>query len=202
MTPLIQRLREIAAGGGYDATTACKEAADELERLIKSRNRNLQATVDKAKPEQIAKFWSLVDKSGGEDACWPWKGRCNKDGYGHVWIGGKADKRAHRVACALMGKVQPPDTVADHLCRERSCCNPKHIEFVPQGINMARGASPWAKNAAKTHCSKGHEFTPENTAMYQGPSHKRAYRVCLTCRPTYWRFAVVPRDPPPGAHKR
>lgn len=195
MNPLIEQLREKATEAGPLADLLTK-AADELERLVSSRRRNLAATVEKASPEAIAKFWAQVDQSGGPDACWPWMGRCNKDGYGHVWIGGKSDKRAHRVACALMGRVQPPDTVADHSCRERSCCNPAHIEFIPQGENVRKGDSPFSINARKIECSKGHPLSGENLALKPGKRPGNQTRICLTCYPGNWRFAVIPREPP------
>jgi hypothetical protein len=176
------KIHECGGGEGLPgwciATGKCscvlhQRAAEELERLTASRRRNLQATVENAAPQAIAKFWEKVDKSGGPDACWPWRGRCNKDGYGHVFIGGKSDKRAHRVACSLMGKHQPPDTVADHLCRERSCCNPAHIEFIPQGENARRG-----RIGSSPTCKHGHPMTLENSFPH---SQKKGRRTCRLC---------------------
>ncbi len=65
----------------------------------------------------------------------------------------------------------------DHLCRNRACGNPAHMELVSPGENVLRGEGPTAINARKTHCIHGHEYTPENTY------HRReGWRGCRTCR--------------------
>jgi hypothetical protein len=78
-------------------------------------------------PEDIARFWSNVDSSGGEDACWPWKLVCNEKGYGLVRIKRK-NKRAHRVAYAItLGEEIPDGVKVLHDCDNPPCCNPKHL---------------------------------------------------------------------------
>jgi hypothetical protein len=74
----------------------------------------------------------------------------------------------------------PEGLVVDHLCRVRHCVNPLHLEAVTQLVNTMRGETPAAKNAAKSHCVNGHEFTKENTAIY--PSGKRTRRQCKACK--------------------
>ena len=109
------------------------------------------------------------------DECWPWPGYVNSHGYGYArWRGGAV--RAHRVAYeAVIGPI-PEGLVLDHLCRNRACVNPYHLEPVDDRTNNLRGFSPPAMNARKTHCSRGHEFTPENT--YRWPNGKRRCRTC------------------------
>lgn len=68
---------------------------------------------------------------------------------------------------AFVGSI-PDGMVIDHLCRNRACVRPDHLEAVPQEVNVRRGAS----SNPHTHCRKGHEFTPENTRVVQ---------ICLTC---------------------
>lgn len=71
-------------------------------------------------------FWSRVDSSGGEDACWEWQGAIAR-GYGRVGIEGKVEL-AHRVAFRLSGGVlNAVDNCVLHSCDNRSCCNPKHL---------------------------------------------------------------------------
>ncbi|NED52837.1 HNH endonuclease, partial [Micromonospora aurantiaca] len=65
--------------------------------------------------------------------------------------------------------------VTDHLCRNRACVNVTHLEIVTNRINILRGETLQAANAAKTHCIRGHEFTPENTYVKNGG------RDCRTC---------------------
>src|SRR5690242_12219501 len=107
------------------------------------------------------------DKSGGPDACWPWVGYLRSDGYARLdpWT------YAHRFAYELVNGPIPKGLVIDHLCRNRRCLNPAHMEAVTGIENVLRGASPWARNAQKTLCKRGHPLIPR----------KDGGRHCLTC---------------------
>ena len=112
---------------------------------------------------------------GGWDACWEWKGAKSR-GHGQVGYRYKL-LQVHRVAYTLWREPIPDGLTIDHLCRNRACANPRHLEVVPMRENVLRGAGPTAGNAYKTHCIRGHEFTPENT--YQRPgTHYRECRIC------------------------
>lgn len=113
---------------------------------------------------------------GGPDVCWEWHG-AHSEGYGVIWDGeNKRNVLVHRAMLDLVGRGDPA-MHTDHLCRNRGCANPRHLEVVTLVENVMRGDSPTAQNARKTHCKRGHEFTPENT--YIPPSGKR---YCLTCK--------------------
>lgn len=116
-------------------------------------------------------FFSKVDKSG---SCWLWTASRDRYGYGQVRIGGK-QKRAHRVAYELLVGPIPSGLQVDHLCRVRHCVNPAHMELVTSRVNTLRGQSLQAINAQKTHCKRGHEFTPANTQIYG------TWRRCRAC---------------------
>lgn len=85
------------------------------------------------------RFEAMVDKSGGEDACWPFTGGPNRDGYGHfpVTIDGKFEQRSNRIAYILWVGPIPPGLFILHRCKQRrDCCNPKHLYADSQSQNL------------------------------------------------------------------
>lgn len=130
------------------------------------------------------RFMAKVAKDA-EAGCWHWTAYKNPRGYGQFGTGSRTDGTAsvgpaHRWAYVhWVGPIAAGLTI-DHLCRSRDCVNPDHLEPVTQGVNTHRGRTFQAENAAKTHCQRGHEFTPENTLSSNnghGPS-----RVCRQCK--------------------
>ena len=104
--------------------------------------------------------------------CWLWLGKINNQGYG--WAGKRGS--AHRALyIALRGPI-PNGLILDHKCRVRCCVNPDHLEAVTDRENVARGFSPSAVNARKTHCIRGHELAGDN--LYRMPDGDRACRAC------------------------
>jgi hypothetical protein len=82
---------------------------------------------------------------------------------------------AHRASYeAFIGPI-PDGMTIDHLCRNRKCVNPSHLEAVPMRVNVLRGVGVTAKNAVKTHCVNGHEFNDQNT---YSDSKGRSCRAC------------------------
>ncbi|WP_082119892.1 HNH endonuclease signature motif containing protein [Saccharothrix sp. ST-888] len=123
-----------------------------------------------------ARFFAKIDKGSEFDACWLWRGAIDQDGYGKFRLPDKAVVGAHIISWELAtGNAVPPGWHVDHLCRIRRCCNPDHLEAVEQSQNTLRGESFAAKNAVKTHCPRGHEYTPENTRWHHNS------RECITC---------------------
>ena len=115
----------------------------------------------------------IADKFLVGDGCWEWIG-AKVYGYGRLSRGRTPDgsQLAHRVVYELMTGPIPEGLTLDHLCRNRGCVRPDHLEPVSLAENTRRGA------AARTHCPQGHEFTPENT--YCRPSKvERQCRICL-----------------------
>lgn len=118
----------------------------------------------------------FVEKIDYSSECWTWSGSLDTSGYG-LFRDGKLWK-AHRWAWTRTVGPIPPRMQIDHLCRNRACVNPDHMEVVTQRENMRRGTGFSARNARKTHCPQGHEYTPDNTVIF--PSQPTSRR-CLTC---------------------
>jgi len=106
--------------------------------------------------------------------CWVWNLSLNVGGYGKVKFAGHT-LTAHRLYYQLYRGVISSELVVDHLCRNRACINPDHLEPVTQWVNNARGVGVSAENLKKTHCKNGHEFTKENTIVGK---NRRSCRAC------------------------
>jgi hypothetical protein len=121
------------------------------------------------------RFWSKVVKTS---TCWIWTAATNK-GYGRFQIGGRTFI-APRVSYWLKHGHIDKDLCIDHLCRNPPCVNPDHLELVSRGENALRGETFTARNKAKTHCNKGHEFSEKNTRITMEDG--RPVRVCRACK--------------------
>jgi hypothetical protein len=114
--------------------------------------------------------------------CWLWTGYTNEFGYGRLKIDGRY-RSAHRVIYELLVGMVDPDLHLDHLCRNRKCVNPAHLEPVTPRVNILRGVGAPANNARMTHCKYGHPFTPENTMRWVERGVLR--RRCRRCKYDY-----------------
>ena len=117
-----------------------------------------------------------ADKFTVGDGCWEWTG-ARSNGYGNVEVANRKRRGAHRVIYELLVGAVPDGLELDHLCRNRGCVRPDHLEPVTASENNRRGINVLARKwASRTHCEHGHEYTPENTHI-----GTRGQRICRAC---------------------
>lgn len=148
--------------------------------LHDGRLRRTGTTDARRYPTPEERFWAKVDKRGPEE-CWPWQGELDAFGYGILNVKAK-HVYVHRFSYELLVGPFPPGLTTDHtchtndptcpggrMCLHRRCVNWLHLEAVTLLENLAR-------RHRKTHCKRGHEFTPENTYVAKNGS-----RNCREC---------------------
>ena len=121
--------------------------------------------------ERLVRRLATMDR----EKCWEFTGAKTSNGYGRLGISGNVHL-AHRVMWEFSRGPIPDGLTIDHLCRNKACCNPEHLEPVTLHENILRGSNRAAVNARKTHCNYGHAFAGENLVVL--PSGKRSCRAC------------------------
>jgi hypothetical protein len=133
------------------------------------------------------RFWSKV--TSGDGGCWIWTAAL-VSGYGRFHTGARKDGTrrgilAHRWAYESLRAEIPDGLFLDHLCRNRACVNPWHLEPVTNQVNNQRGLTGHASGArqrAITRCPAGHAYDDENTYV-----DRRGKRFCRACKREWWR---------------
>ncbi len=131
------------------------------------------------------RFLDKVNKVNRFSGCWLWVAATGKDGYGRFSVNGRMEL-AHRIAYNLYVGPIPEGLELDHACRNHACVNPNHLETITHLENVRRGNARDTHNNLKTHCPQEHEYTPENTYLWNG---RRACRTCRLDAGKRWRVA-------------
>lgn len=119
-----------------------------------------------------------------DNGCWVWQKRISNTGYAQIGVGSRSDGTvrtalAHRVSYETFVGAIKAELQIDHLCKNRSCVNPAHLEQVTCTENIRRSNALWKQEAARTHCPYGHEYTEANTYTYQ---NRRSCKACCSIR--------------------
>ena len=118
---------------------------------------------------RLERFMEKVE--AGPDGCWDWTASLTEQGYGRFAAGhGAPYQKAHRASWEMFRSEIPDGLEIDHLCYNRRCVNPDHLEPVSPAVNQRRRAE------RVTHCAEGHEYTANNTYV-----SKENERHCRTC---------------------
>lgn len=149
----------------------------------------------------LARFFSKVKVSDvsfyNGSACWEWTG-CGNGGYSSITS--KSDTYyAHRLAYCVFVESVHPDLDCDHLCQNKRCVNPAHLEVVHPRINILRSNNRSAINARKTHCFQGHPLTGDNLLSYP---LRHGFRNCRECAKLRLRLKHRPPSTPEERAKR
>jgi len=137
----------------------------------------------------------VIDPSSG---CWQWQGPTNY-GYGRFYSRG-VTYRAHRAAYELLVGPVPIGLEMHHLCHNRACVNPSHLQPIERHDHWLLGTSVSLFNATKETCVNGHPFTEENTHIYEKAGRK--VRHCRACGRERVRKQAASRRNPIDARKK
>lgn len=127
----------------------------------------------------------IMGRTTDVDECLVYQGYVDKAGYGVTSSKLAGERLVHRVVYVLTVGPIPDGMELDHTCRNRGCVNVAHLELVTRtennnrtkGLPSRRGLNVAERELAKTHCPRGHEYTPENTYK-----NSKGYRWCRACR--------------------
>lgn len=149
----------------------------------------LSAPIARRTPRSVSDLDRFRSRLRVVDGCWLYTRGQNGHGYGFFHAAGHRHL-AHRWAYEQLVGPVPSEMVLDHLCRNRACCNPDHLDVVTVGTNTARGTSPGATAVRTDRCKRGHELTEDNVYRQPGKPTERYCRACARIR----RQARTERD--------
>lgn len=149
-------------------TYTCEACGEPFQRRYSSRRvarycdvrcfHEVRSAERRAPAAVIGRLMAKVEISP-ESGCWIWQGRLDDSGYGRFATRDRAfSALAHRAAYELLVERVANGMQLDHLCRNRACYNPEHLEVVTARENVMRGESITARLARADRCAKGHRY--------------------------------------------
>lgn len=174
---------EVVRGGGKFCNKTCyhksrvgKQMGSEQKEKIRQSNIK---TKSKSKIPSKKRFLNFIVKDN--NGCWVWVGARSHNGYGLFQERTRKQTRAHRFSYKTFNGKIPEGLTIDHLCRNRLCVNPEHLEAVTLKENLLRGNGFIGKNHRKTHCKRGHNITKEEN-FYMSKTGGRQCKECTRLR--------------------
>lgn len=161
-------------GSVTDKATARHRVIAEMQpEMVKASRVKAENGHTKAR---LRAFFAAIEKPAGVDGCWTWRGSVNSDGY----PSGRSGGIPHRLAYEwLVGEI-PSGLELDHLCRNRACVNPHHLEPVTKSENMRRASQPNRAWEVRRYCRRGHVLDAANGRVWSNGKGQRETR-CYRC---------------------
>lgn len=184
LVPVLEVVAEVVRAEGHYHEMAYVAQLNGNGALLLNSNDSVGKITGATNKDPLVRFWSKVDKNGPirpgmTTKCWVWKGKKGERKHGHFGCQDEAGNwhtvQAHRWLWKQERGPLDDALVLDHLCENPSCVNLDHLEPKSLTANTMRGNSPHAANARKTHCPRGHEYTPDNIYLVNNA------RICRTC---------------------
>lgn len=136
--------------------------------------------IPKLTAKEEHRFLRNYEAPQSQSDCWEWKGRKQSRGYGMFSLRG-SQYLSHRISYSHFVGSIPDGHVIDHLCGNRSCINPNHLDVATSRENTLRGGGPTAINARMTTCHQGHPLEGDNLQIKMH-SDGLPRRVCIACK--------------------
>lgn len=136
------------------------------------------------KKSSVFRFLNNIDRT---ENCWNWNGYIDPNGYGRIGIAAGKTIGAHVFSYNFYKGIIPDGLHLDHLCRNRKCVNPNHLEPVTSTENILRGECPAAQNKRKIYCIRGHKLTQDNLYITRRKNRKDISRTCKICQRNRYR---------------
>ena len=158
---ILDQIHEYARMHPDDTYKQIAASFDVSEITVKRHCSDLERSKRRPKARNFSgdekKFWSQVKRTEGQ--CWDWLGCHNEDGYGFKHWNGKSTP-AHQLAYKFVKGAVPDGLELDHLCLNRGCCNPEHLEAVTHAENMRRAGIIPRRTPSGIDTSASHIDTP------------------------------------------